>query len=100
MIVFDGLENDNLNPPQIISRFESEDEQREVASLFNATIHNIDTKQEQEQAIRDIILRVKQNSIADKTAKMDPSDMELLMRLLEEKRKLEKIEKLEIHLQE
>lgn len=100
MIVFDGLENDNLNPPQIISRFESEDEQREVASLFNAAIHNIDTKQEQEQAIRDIILRVKQNSIADKTAKMDPSDMELLMRLLEEKRKLEKIEKLEIHLQE
>ncbi len=100
VIVYDGLENKSLNPPQIISRFESEDEQREVASLFNATINNIETRTEQEHAIRDVLIRVKQNSIADKTAKMDPSDMELLMKLLEEKRKLEKIEKLEVHLQE
>ncbi|MCR4956861.1 MAG: DNA primase [Lachnospiraceae bacterium] len=97
-IVYDGLEHGSLNPPQIISRFELEEEQREVASLFNATIHNIETAAEQEQAIKDVIAKVKQNSIDDKTEKMDPQDMQLLMKLIDEKRKLEKIEKIEIHL--
>lgn len=100
MIVYEGLEHNTLNPPQIISRFETEEEQREVASLFHAEIKNLETKAQQEQAIRDTIIRVKSNSIEDKTEKLNPSDMETLMKLLEDKRKLEKLEQLEVHLQE
>lgn len=100
MIVYDGLLNHSLNPPQIISRFETEEEQRLVASLFNTTIRNLTTIDEQKQAIKDTILRVKQNSISDKTAKLDPSDMQTLMKLLEDKRMLEKIERIDIRLQE
>ncbi|MBE5906870.1 MAG: DNA primase [Lachnospiraceae bacterium] len=100
MIVYDGLENHNLNPPQIISRFQAEQEQREVASLFNANIRNLENKADEEQAIRDIMVKVKTNSINDRTAKMDPSDMQTLMKLLDEKKKLGQIEGLQIPLQE
>jgi len=100
MIVYDGLEQNNLNPPQIISRFAAEEEQREVASIFNATVHNLETSSDLKQAIRDILMKVKQNSIQERTNRMDPSDMKLLMELLEEKKKLEQIEKIEIPIKE
>lgn len=100
MIVYDGLEQNTLNPAQIISRFAAEEEQREVASIFNATVHNLETSSDLKQAIRDILIKVKQNSIQERTNRMDPSDMKLLMELLEEKKKLEQIEKIEIPLTE
>lgn len=51
-----------LNPGKIVSMFQNEEEQREIAALFNARIHEIDGKQEREKALKETILRVKENS--------------------------------------
>lgn len=97
VMVYEGLENNTLNPPQIISRFEMEQQQREVASLFNATIHNLTSEQEQIQALKDVIKKVKENSLNYKTSHLDPSDMEGMLKLVEQKRGLMKIDHLDIH---
>lgn len=46
-----------LNPGKIVSMFQNEEEQREIAALFNARIHEIDGKQEREKALKETILR-------------------------------------------
>jgi DNA primase len=86
----------NVNPAQIISSFREEDDQREVAGLFNARIHEVETKADREKALKETILRVKQNSIEQRSKNMDPTDMSALMKVVEDKRTLEKLEKLHI----
>ena len=41
-----------LNPGKIVSMFQNEEEQREIAALFNARIHEIDGKQERRESIK------------------------------------------------
>ena len=43
--------------------FTDEDEQREVAGLFNATIHPVEGKNDKATALRETVVRIKQNSI-------------------------------------
>ncbi len=87
-MVYEGLHNNNLNPAQIISLFPLEEEQRAVAGLFNTSISNIETKDDLIRAIRDTVLKVKQNSLNKKTDELDPSDMETMMKLVTEKKLL------------
>ena len=54
------------------------------------------TKEEEEQALKDIILRVKAHSIDVKTMELDPTDMAGLQNLMEEKHKLEDLRVLHI----
>ena len=51
-----------------------------------------------EKAIKETILRIKKNSINYRTKHMDPSDLNGLMKVVEDKRNLEKLEKLNISL--
>lgn len=39
-----------VNPAKIISRFQEEEEQKEIAGLFNAKNHEVETKQDKEKA--------------------------------------------------
>jgi len=80
--------NGAVNPAQIISRFEDEEEQRELASLFNAKVRFLSTETEHEKALQDTVIRVKQNSIDNMSANLDPTDMNGLQKLIEEKQKL------------
>ena len=57
-------ENGSVNAARIISTFESEEEQREVASLFNAKIQKLSSKSDKEKALKETIIRIKQNSIS------------------------------------
>ena len=45
-------ENGTVNPAAIISMFEDEEEQKEVAGLFNARIHEVETQSDMEKAYR------------------------------------------------
>lgn len=85
-----------VNPAQIISMEAGEEEQREIASLFNATIHEVETQNEMEKALKETIIRIKQNSINYRSDHLDPNDMAGLMKVIEDKRALEKLEKLHI----
>ena len=85
-----------VNPAQIVSMEAGEEEQREIASLFNATIHEVETQNEMEKALKETIIRIKQNSINYRSEHLDPNDMAGLMKVIEDKRALEKLEKLHI----
>ena len=89
-------DNGNVNPAAIISMFEDEEEQKEVAALFNARIHKVETVAEFEKAIKETVIRVKQNSVNYRSEHLDPTDMEGMMKVIHDKRALEQLEKLHI----
>ena len=60
--LFADLETGTANPAAIISLFTDEEEQREVASLFNTRPVGLKTKAEREKAINDYVRMVKENS--------------------------------------
>lgn len=86
----------SVNPAQIISRFPEADEQKEIAGLFNARIHEIENKNDREKALKETIIRIKQNSIDYRTRNNNPTDLVAMMKIVEDKRALEKLEKLHI----
>lgn len=86
----------SVNPAQIISRFPEADEQKEIAGLFNARIHEIENKNDREKALKETIIRIKQNSIDYRTRNNNPTDLAVMMKIVEDKRALEKLEKLHI----
>lgn len=89
-------ESGTVNPAQIVSMFPNEEEQREIAGLFNARIHEVETKEDRDKALKETIVRIKENSIKYRSKTMEPTDMAGLMKLVEDKRALEELEKLHI----
>ena len=83
-------EEGQVNPAKLLNSFTDSEEQREVASLFNATIH-LETQQEQDRAFADTFLRIKAESLAEKNRNLDPTDMAGLQQILREKKELEEL---------
>ena len=81
-------EEGEVNPARLLNAFTDSEEQREVASLFNATIH-LETKEEQQRAFSDALIRIKQESLAEKNKNWDPTDMGALQELVKAKKDLE-----------
>ena len=86
----------SVNPAKIVSMFQNEEEQREIAGLFNATIHEVETKEDREKALKETIVRIKQNSIEYRLKNMAPTDMAGLQKTVADKRALEELEKVHI----
>lgn len=87
-MLFEQHEKGEVNPGRLLNAFTDSEEQREVASLFNATIH-LETKEEQERAFSDALLRIKQESLAEKNRTWNPADMAGLQELVKAKKDLE-----------
>ncbi len=87
-------ESGAVNPAQIVSMFADEEEQREIAGLFNARIHKVETKDDMDKALKETIVRVKKNSIDHRT--LAPDDLQGLMKIVEDKKMLEALEKTHI----
>ena len=84
------------NPAQIMNYFTEEGEHREVAALFNTRIKELTTAGEQEKAIKETILRVKEYSIETATRNLDPTDIQGLQRLMNAKKAVQDLHKLHI----
>ena len=78
----------DVNPARLLNSFIDSDEQREVSSLFNATIH-LENAQEQDRAFADTVLRIKEESLKEKNKKWDPTDMQGLQEIVKAKKELE-----------
>lgn len=76
-----------VNPAKLLNQFMESQEQSEVASLFNATLH-LESPQEQKKAFTDTMLVMKKASLEYQIANLNPSDMKGLQNLLNEKKKL------------
>ena len=90
LMLFSQREEGEVNPARLLNSFTDSEEQREVASLFNATIH-LETQQEQDRAFADTLLRIKAESLAEKNRNLDPTDMVGLQQILREKKELEEL---------
>ena len=88
-----------VNPAKLLNRFTDSEEQKEVTSLFHATLH-LEGDEERKQAIRETVCRLKRDSIAYQTSNLAPTDMIGLQKLLEARKRLEEIEsgKITLHI--
>lgn len=96
--LFEQIQRDELNPAQILSRFEEQEEQGKAAALFNTKVEALEGKLEEEKAVKDIVLKVKQHSLEHLNKEADSSDVAVLQKILEEKSILQELEKLHISL--
>lgn len=102
--LFDGIKQGDFEPASLISMFEDEEEQKEVALLFNTKLTGldgipmeIDSPQDKEKAFHDILVKVKSNSL-DYYSSILASDVTAITKVVEGKKMLEELKKVKIHL--
>ena len=89
-MLFSQREEGEVNPARLLNSFTDSEEQREVASLFNVTIH-LETPKEQDQAFADTLLRIKTESLAERNRNWNPTDMAGLQEIIKAKKELEEL---------
>jgi len=87
--LFQQLESGNVNPASIISTYESEEEHKEVAALFNSELSDELNDNEMEKALNETIFKVKKNSLEYKSRNVN--NMEELKNIAKEKILLQNI---------
>lgn len=80
--LFAQYEQGSVNPAQIISGF-LQDEQSEVAGLFHARLPELNSQQEQEKALADVIARIRRDSLEAKKAQVDVTSLEDMQRFID-----------------
>ena len=95
-LLYEQYESGEANPAKIMNCFTNEDEHREVAGLFHTKIKELSTLREQEKALKETIIRVKNYSIENATKNLDPTDIAGLQRLMNAKRELQDLTRLHI----
>lgn len=97
-MLFAQLEEQALNPAKIISCFTNEEEQREVASVFNTNLEEVESKAEREKALKELLVRVKTSSLEKRASEDSVQSMDALALMIENKKKIEELNKLHISL--
>lgn len=95
-LLYEQYEAGILNPAKVMNHFTDEEEHREVASLFHTRIEKLSTREEQEKALKETLIRVKSHSIDYRTHQLDPTDISGLQGLMEAKRALQDLQSLHI----
>lgn len=95
-LLYDQYSHGEINPAKVMNHFTEEKEHREAAALFNTRIKELTTKQEQEKAIKETVIRVKDYSIENATRNLEPTDIQGLQRLMNAKKALQDLQKLHI----
>ncbi len=81
----------HLNPAALFQYFTEEEDQQNLSAMLHSTLPALSSREEEEKALQETILRVKQGSIAYETAHMDPNDMEMLQKIIQKRREIEKL---------
>lgn len=98
--LFAQLEEGKVNLAQIPGHFEDMEEQREIVSAFHETIQEVKTRTERGQALKDTILKLKENHIQMLSENRDPDGMqERFSQMLQEKKMVEALRKKEFLLE-
>ncbi len=89
-MVFDGYANGNLNPAGILNHFINDEEQyKEVAALFNASLKESLNNEEQKKAFAETVLRVRKHSLDE--ASRTAADIGQLQQIIKEQAALKTI---------
>ena len=95
-LLYEQYEKRELNPAKVMNHFTDEEEHRQVASLFHTKIQKLQTREEEEKALKETIIRVKSYSVEHATKSLNPTDILGLQKLMEAKRSLQDLQKLHI----
>lgn len=95
-LLYEQYEEGDLNPARILNHFTDEEEHREAASLFHTKIRELSTKEEQEKALKETVIKVKNHSIEEAGRALDPTDIKGLQKLMEAKKDLQKLYQMQI----
>lgn len=95
--LFSDIEAGTMNPAAIVNMFEEESDQAVVAEIFNTELYRVDSVEERRKALADMVTAIKRNSmeIADEKGERSMDDM---MRILEERKKLEKLKNIRFNI--
>lgn len=91
-MLFEQHRQGEVNPARILNHFQDGEEQRQAAAVFHARLP-LQTAEEKERAFRDVICRLKESSIGWRSDHLDPTDMTGLMKLMEDKKALERLQR-------
>lgn len=94
-LLFADLEAGNYNPAAILSHFTDEEQQRKAAEVFHTKLDGIESIQDKEKALHDIVYAVKKNSYEYYTQRLG-SDVMALQQVIDGKRALEELAKVHI----
>jgi len=92
-LLFEQFVDGQVNAARALNHFENEEEHRQVAALFHTVIQSLESKEAKEQALKEVIVRVKRGSLEARNKELDPMDFAGLQEILEEKRALEQFAK-------
>lgn len=90
-LVFTQYQEGKLNPAGIVSMFTEEEQQREIAELFHTSLRELTTPAEKEKALRETIIRLKENSINYRSKHLEATDMAGLQKLVADKKSVQKL---------
>lgn len=86
-VLFDQIENNRINPAEIISQFSEEEEQQQVAQAFHQNVGNLENMQMKQSALKDLMLNVKRLSLTRDDR--EDNSFDTIKRLREELAKLQ-----------
>lgn len=91
-IVFAQHEEGEVNPAKLLNQFSDPEEQREVTSLFHASLH-LESQEEAKRAVLETVCRLKRDSIAWQNQHLAPTDLTGLQKIVEARKRLEDLER-------
>lgn len=94
--LFEQLDSGKINPAVIINVFEKEEEQRQVAALFNATLSEELSDAEKERALNETVYQIKRNSVDYR--KQNATSADELRAIVREQAELNKLRTVHISL--
>ncbi len=86
-------QGEELNPSRIVNLFEEDEDQREVAKIFNTSVGEIDRQDDREKALKETVLRIKRNSIERNKLSLGSSGPEGAEKLLRDMKTLQELER-------
>ncbi|MEF9942304.1 MAG: DNA primase [Lachnospiraceae bacterium] len=95
-LLYEQYKVHDVNPAKIMNHFTDPQEHQQVASLFHTKIKELTTREEQEKALKETIVRVKRHGIEAATKQLNPTDIQGLQQLMEAKRTLQDLQQLHI----
>jgi len=88
-IFWEQLISNQVNPAKIIDHFDSEEEHKNAAALFNSPLSDKLSYDEKERALNDTVLKIKKNSLDYRAA--HATDIQEMQNIILEQTKLQKI---------
>ncbi|WP_026505377.1 DNA primase [Butyrivibrio sp. NC3005] len=89
--MFEGLDEGSFLPATVVSLFSETKDQAKVAEIFNTNLIRIETKDEKEKAMHDIIMNIRTTSYEKQMKELQLDNADAITLTIEGKKELEKL---------